>query len=38
MKGTIGIYDLALTIWNFELAVKELEEEVIEPALATEQD
>ena len=38
MKGTTEIYDLVLTIWNFELAIKELEDEVIEPALVTVQD
>ena len=38
MKGTIEIYDLMLIIWNFELAIKELEDEVIEPALVNVQD
>ena len=38
MKGMIELYDLMLTIRNFELAIKELEEEVIEPALVNVQD
>ena len=38
MNGTTEIHDLVLTIWNFELAIKELEDEVIEPALVTVQD
>ena len=36
--GTTEIYDLMLIIRNFELAIKELEEEVIEPALVNVQD
>ena len=32
------IYDLMLIIRNFELAIKELEEEVLEPALVNVQD
>ena len=35
---TIENYDLTLIIRNFELAIKELEEEVIEQALVTVQD
>lgn len=37
---TTVVYNLTLIIWDFELAyyVKELEEEVIEPALVTAQD
>ena len=38
MKGTTEFCDLMLIIWNFELAIKELEEEVIEPALVNVQD
>ena len=38
MKGATEIYDLMLIIRSFELAIKELEEEVIEPALVNVQD
>ena len=38
MKGTTEIYDLMPITRNFELAIKELEEEVIEPALVNGQD
>ena len=38
MKGMTELYDLMLIIRNFELASKELEEEVIEPALLRLQD
>ena len=38
MKGNTEFFDLMLIIRNFELAIKELEEEVIEPALVKWQD
>ena len=38
MKGITEIYDLMSITRNFELAIKELEEEVIEPALVNAQD
>ena len=38
MKGIINLYDLMLIIRNFELAIKELEEEVIELAVLRLQD